>query len=311
MSGVVTLSVEVELGWGKHDEGNYSHLSDGRTAEDAAINRLLSLCEDRQIPLSFDIVGHLYHESCLGHHEGPYPESWWDADPGTTRYEDPQFYAPDLIETIKQRPLGHEICTHTYSHIRSVNTANELLRHELQMIESTHETWGIEPPKSIVMPHHDEVDYDILREFDITTIRRPIRDYEREDRGAIRKFWWLLLRDHPPCEIRSEKEIVETTCTPHPSLTGTALPTGQQTPLPYFRILPTQLRVRLHRRYLIDAFELAAETGSHVHLWTHLYNTANDAQWAAIKPALHRLANLRDDGRLRICRMCDLAADES
>lgn len=41
MTGIVTLSVEVELGWGMHDLDEFSHLSPNRSAEERALTRLL------------------------------------------------------------------------------------------------------------------------------------------------------------------------------------------------------------------------------------------------------------------------------
>lgn len=75
MTGIITLSVELELGWGMHDMGVTSHLSDDRSAEETVLTNLLETCDRLSLPVSFDIVGHLYHESCRGFHEGPYPDS--------------------------------------------------------------------------------------------------------------------------------------------------------------------------------------------------------------------------------------------
>lgn len=119
MAGVVTLSVEVELAWGQHDKGSEafeSVLSEGRTSETAALRRLLSTCDDLDIPISFDVVGHLFHDSCSGIHQSPHDSGWFDADPGTDLDTDPLFYAPDLIRSIDDATTDHGICTHTYSH---------------------------------------------------------------------------------------------------------------------------------------------------------------------------------------------------
>lgn len=49
MAGVITLSIELELGWGMHDIGEFDHLSEDRSAESETVRRLLDVCEDLSI----------------------------------------------------------------------------------------------------------------------------------------------------------------------------------------------------------------------------------------------------------------------
>jgi peptidoglycan/xylan/chitin deacetylase (PgdA/CDA1 family) len=306
MTGTITISIEIELGWGMHDMGVFSHLSEDRSAEETALRRILNFSDKNDIQISFDVVGHLYRDSCNGSHEGPYPNSWWENDPGTDKKIHPQFYAPELIESIIDCQTTHEICTHTYSHILAKDMSDDLVRHELQLVRDVHERWDMSPPSSIVMPRHQSVDYELLEEFDIRTIRRPLTEYGLPDANPVRKLWWMISRDHPECELSISEGIIETTCTPHPSLAGTVLPSGQGDAPLYFRFLPLRVRERIHRRYLIGAIERAAQENSHVHLWTHLHNIANDSQWRAIEPALEHLAKRRDEEKVEIQKMCDL-----
>lgn len=307
MVGTITLSVEIELGWGMHDQGEFSHLSHDRTTEEQALSRLLAVCDDQQIEISFDIVGHLYHNACSGSHEGPYPTDWWKNDPGSSAAQAPLFYAPSMVTAIAERSVDHELCTHTYSHILAAEMCDEVTRHELRRVRTIHDEWDIPESSSIVMPRHQEVNYSVLSEYGIEVIRRPIETYGGSDLTPPAKLWWLFTRDHPICALRRASDgIVETTCTPHPSLASVTLPAGQRTPPLYFRTMPRRIREYMHRRYLCDAFELAADTHSHVHLWTHLFNIANDSQWRALKPALERLGELRNQGCVDVHPMRDL-----
>lgn len=174
MPGIVSLSIE--LGWGMHDRGEYSHLSNDRTRESTALKRLLDLSDTHEIPITFAVVGHLFHDDCSGHHRGPYPDTWWSEDPGTDRFTDPLFYAPDLVKEIENRPVNHEIATHTHSHILADETTNEELAFELSEVEEVHTEFGIPSPSSIVMPRHQHPDYSIVADHGIDTIRRPIGD---------------------------------------------------------------------------------------------------------------------------------------
>jgi hypothetical protein len=154
------------------------------------------------------------------------------------------------------------------------------------------------------MPRHHDVSYSLLTSHGIETIRRPIADYG-VDRNPVGTLWWQLTRDHPACDLLRTDGIVETTCTPHPSLAGTALPVGQRPASRRFRPLPRRLRESLHRRYLERAIELAA-SGEHVHLWAHLYNMANDSQWRSIRPAFESLSRARDEGDVIVRPMNEL-----
>ncbi|ELZ40567.1 Polysaccharide deacetylase [Halorubrum californiense DSM 19288] len=289
-----------------HDLETFSHLSRDRAAEERVLSDLLQACRRNGIQVTFDVVGHLLEESCDGVHPGPYPTGWWKNDPGTSRREHPLFYAPDLVEKIRSDSIDHEICTHTYSHVLADEVSDKTLNRDLTAARAAHEEQGLPSPESIVMPRHREVDYSILSDHGIDVIRTPIKKYNPEIKNPFQKYWWIATRNHPPCEIRLSQGLLETTCTPHPSLSSTILPSGQRRPSPYFRLLPRPVRERLHRRYLRDAIGLAAEEDEHVHLWTHLHNIANDSQWRAIKPTLDDLGRCQEQGDAEILRMCDL-----
>lgn len=109
MSGTLTLSVEIELGWGVHDLGTDDHLSEGCQRERQYMTRLLDACDEFDVPVSFDVVGHLFFDTCDSHDTAGYPEGWFDADPETGASEDPAFYAPDLIGAVAVRPTTRSV----------------------------------------------------------------------------------------------------------------------------------------------------------------------------------------------------------
>jgi peptidoglycan/xylan/chitin deacetylase (PgdA/CDA1 family) len=288
MTGTVTQSVELELGWGMHDKAEYDHLSQSRAAENRALHRLLDSADQYGIPITFDIVGHLLEDSCSGEHAGPYPDDWWTEDPGTDIETDPLFYAPDLVQEIKDRSVEHELTTHTYSHLLADEASSEELARELSKVDDIHARFGLPSPTTIVMPRHQQPDYSVLTEFGIDVIRQPMSDYSPDFSNSLSKLWWLLTRDHPTSDLRMNDGIVETTVTPHPSLTSVTLPTGQSGCHPVFSAIPMRVRQSLHRRYLRKAINRAQN--SHIHLWSHMFNMANNSQWTTIKSALSYLA---------------------
>jgi peptidoglycan/xylan/chitin deacetylase (PgdA/CDA1 family) len=311
MTGVVTLSIELELGWGMHDRAKYDHLSSGRTAETQALYRLLDLADNYDIPITFGIVGHLLHDSCTGYHSGPHSSGWWSEDPGSNSDRDPLFYAPDLVSEIQDRRVNHELATHTYSHLLANEASADHLDDELSKVAETYSEFGLPSPVSIVMPRHQRPDYSVLADHGIETIRRPIEGYSQSFTNPVSKVWWLLTRDHPQSTIETRDELRETTVTPHPSLTSITLPAGQSAPHPVFSVIPRRIRQSLHRRYLVNAIDRAATEGSHVHLWTHIYNMANNDQWPLIKDELSHLAKRRNEGHILIKRMDELNTQAS
>jgi hypothetical protein len=311
MVGTISLSIEIELGWGMHDIGVFDHLSEGRTAETKALDCLLNLSENFDIPITFPVVGHLLHNSCNGAHGNSYPDNWWANDPGSSKESNPYFYAPDLIKKIEESSVNHEIATHTYSHLLADEATPEQLNSDLAKVEKVHSDFGLPPPTSIAMPRHHKPDYSVLSDHGIKTIRIPINKYEPSLRTPVSKVWWLWNRSHPISNIKVSNGILETAVTPHPSLTALTLPKGQATPHPVFSIIPKRLRRQHHRRYLKNAIELAVTTDSHVHLWTHLYNLSNVDQCAPVKNALSYLAQRRDEEQLIVRCMDELDASDT
>lgn len=200
---------------------------------------------------------------------------------------------------IIEAATDHEICSHTYSHALAEEFSRDILKHDLGMARRLHEEHGLPDPTSIIMPRHQEVDYSLLADHGFRTIRRPIEGYGVE-KGGLRKMWWLLTRDHPACSIEKVDGIVGTTCTPHPSLTSTVLRNGQRELAWFYRAIPQRVRELLHRRYLKCALGRAIDDDTHVHLWTHLYNSANETQWRGIEWALEFLVQARDEGSIEL-----------
>ncbi|SNZ12689.1 Polysaccharide deacetylase [Natronoarchaeum philippinense] len=304
MTGIVTLSVEVELAWGVHDfDGHDEHLSeDGRT-ERRYLRKLLDACDAASVPITFDIVDHLLLTSCEGTHDGPYPDDWFDADPGTDAAVDPLYYAPDIAEAIRSRPTDHELCTHSFSHapletVDATTVSADLERG--QRVES--ELLG-ERSHSFVPPRHRPPPTDVLREHGIDVVRTAIKD---QADGPLSRAAQLLFGPPPMVDPEWSDGVLWTYCATHPNLAAPTLPSGRRPAGRPLGWLPNALSRRLHRRYLERATEQAAETDAHLHLWCHLYDLSNDDQMAPLTEYLQTLGRLRDRGRVDICTMDEL-----
>lgn len=323
MVGTITLSLELELAWGlvhSHPEHVARRFSPGRQREAETLDRLLSRCDDLDIPLSVDVVGHLLLASCDGDHDGPHPDGWFAGDPGTDWRRDPLYYAPDLVEEIVTADVDHEICTHTFSHARCDEVATAVIEWELDRVEQLHARQELDPVESFVPPVHARPPRTVLTDRGIRTVRRPVEyrppveDPDPPDEILDRVRWYVrrshpvetLLRRPTVASPRMVDGLVETQTDWHASLSAPYLPNGRQQPHAIYRTLPRSLRQRRHRQYLLDGLREVAESSGAVHFWTHLFNLANDAQWPPVQSFLETLADYRDRGAIQVETMADL-----
>ncbi|WP_435362189.1 polysaccharide deacetylase family protein [Haloarchaeobius sp. DFWS5] len=303
---IVTLSLEIELGWGVHDIDEYERVSDRREQETRYLQRLLQHCDDVDVPFSFDVVGHLFHAACSGDHYSPHRDGWFDEDPGTDWQTDPLFYAPDIVSSIKETDVDHEICTHSYSHVSCDEASDEAIHWDLERAQTVHEHVLGEQTKSFVPPKHEQPPNHVLRDAGIEIIRM----HRDEKLSPPRKFKRLMFGPHPTFEpaIEVKDDVVYTYCTEYPSLTSALLPSGRRETHPAFRYLPLDedKRKQLHTRYLRRAAELAVEEDTPVHLWAHLYDLSNEAQFQAIRDFLTELSTLENQTDLEVLTMAEL-----
>jgi O-antigen/teichoic acid export membrane protein/peptidoglycan/xylan/chitin deacetylase (PgdA/CDA1 family) len=309
----LTVSLEVELAWGcrhhLHSPDGISRFSAGRRTESRRVEQLVSLCDELELPIVFDVVGHLFLEECDGCHDswvggGPVP-----GDPGTSRTADPLFYARDLVDRIASAKTPHEICTHTFFHLNGAELTAEALRQDLEAAKRVHREAGLPVPTSIVPPRHQDLPRGVLTDLGFTAMRVPFPVYESAygaRPGLIRRFMDYFVRPHPVAPARHMNGLIETYCTPFTSLTAPYLPVGQLREHWAFRLLPLRLRQRYHLRYLRRALRDAIDSRSQLHVWTHLFDLAHPAQWENAAAFLREVARERNAGRIEVLRMEDL-----
>lgn len=304
MAALITISMEIELAWGIKDKlkDKKHRFSPNRKKETETLINLISLCDKLQIPISFDIVGHLLHKKCRGNHPSPHAEGSFKIDPGTDVKSNPLFYAPDLISLIKEAETSHEICTHTYSHVLADEASQEILDWELDQVKKFHAKFGLNKPVSLVAPRHQSFPRDILKKHGIKIIRIPFSNYESKP-GPLQK----LYPPQPLKKTRLVDGIVETYCTPGPSLSTSMLPNGESNPSRAYSVLPTWLRQYFHLRNLKRYVKKCIEEESHLHLWTHLNNISNESQFNPISHFLTELSELRKSKKIEIITMANLA----
>ena len=305
MSGTVTVSMEIELGWGVHDIGAFERLSTDGETERAVLSDLLTTLDRTRIPITFDTVGHLLLDGCSGDHESPHQDGWFRADPGTDYHTDGLFYAPDMVAAIRAQSVDHELCTHTFSHVLLDQISLDTCRWELDQVETVHRRVVGQPPTSLVPPRHQLPAYDLLADYGIDVVRPAMATQSSTRRG---RFTELFAGPLPRSELRRRDGLVETTCTTYPSLTAPALPSGQGVSHPAFRYIPLAIRKRTHLRKLKQATRAAAADGEHLHLWCHLFDLCNPHQSAVVDDYFDWLAAFRAENDLIVAPMEELPA---
>ncbi|UIP00781.1 hypothetical protein Hbl1158_05330 [Halobaculum sp. CBA1158] len=302
--GTLTISVEIELGWGVHDLSGSAaeHLSTDGSPERAHLRKLLRAADACGVPITFDVVGHLLLDDCDGSHSGPYEPGWFDADPGTDAAADPLYYAPEVAPAVLDAAVDHELCTHTFSHVLCGSVDRAVVDHELRRARALHDELDA-GSASIVPPRHSRPPNDLLREHGVRAARYAV---DTSGNGRLRRLRELTVGPHPLWEPAVVDGVLETYCTTYPSLTAASLPSGQSPAPAPFRSVPAAVRRRLHGRYLRRSTRRAIETGTPLHLWCHLYDLSNPHQWAVVAEYLEFLATV-PEGDLRIRTMASLA----
>jgi hypothetical protein len=212
-SAVVLIQADFEMAWAwiwaKIFASNIRGVLEKAWQERRNIPRILNLCDQFQIPITWATVGHLMLESCQRkngfiHQEIPrlkyfenefwkYSEKdWFEHDPGTNLSSNPEWYASDLIKDILRRKVKHEIGCHTFSHIDCSDDVctPDVLKTEIKACQQASIPLGIEL-KSFVHPAHTIGNLETLKESGFTSFRT---DYDNilgypENRG--KSFWEL------------------------------------------------------------------------------------------------------------------------
>ena len=162
----VVISADLELGWAwRYARNVRDPLALAlRMAERTRRNlpRLLELFDDYEVPVTWAMVGHLCLDSCTcqngrAHPDLPRPAyfenefwryssgDWYDCDPCSDYRRAPEWYAPDIVESILKAKTKHEIACHTFSHIdcSEAHASPEAIEAELAQCQQAAQRWGI------------------------------------------------------------------------------------------------------------------------------------------------------------------------
>jgi peptidoglycan/xylan/chitin deacetylase (PgdA/CDA1 family) len=185
-----TVTADFEVAWAFRgrslDERNTRAVRERKN-----VPLILELLDDVNVPITWATVGHLFLSSCepsacgKAHGNMPRPPrnlrwegDWYKHDPCTNLEKDPDWYAPDLIDLIRQAKTKHEIGSHSFSHIDfSADTSTEeLVISEMEACKQVMRPLGL-TLRSLVYPfnnmgHHY---FPTLAKLGITSVRHRDR----------------------------------------------------------------------------------------------------------------------------------------
>jgi hypothetical protein len=173
---VLLISSDFELAWAWRFAKGFKNpyveaISHARIAR-KNIPRILNLCEEYRIPITWAAVGHLFLSGCdknghlahshmqrIPYHENDYWKydrgDWFDDDPCSDWNKSPEWYAPDLVKIILGTNVKHEIACHTFSHIDCSDKfcTPSVLASEVQDCKKSASLYGVDM-KTFVHPGH-------------------------------------------------------------------------------------------------------------------------------------------------------------
>jgi len=311
--GVMVLSLDLELSWGRFDKLSTSVLDAQSLEERHHIKSLLALLDRYDIPATWAMVGHLMLDSCTRDQEGqahvevsPHPRYSWFArdwfcfDPCTRASLASSWYAPDIVDWIRAAKVRHEIGSHSFAHIYygDRECTSLVARADLQAAVDAAAQKGM-VLNSFVFPRDQVGHLPLLKSLGFQSYRGAMPALIPGATRALRRVANLLdqLCARPPKPVKAEE----------------ALPGFWNIPGNHFfmgrdgirKYIPIASRVRKGKK----GIDNAVKTGQLYHLWFHPFNlnTDSDAMFSGLEQIFSYASRMREEGRLNILTMEEYA----
>lgn len=277
--GAFCISIDLELLWGVWDHVTAADARACADLEREIVRRLLALFRTHEFPVTWAIVGRLLDD-----------RHGFDG----LRGDRSCWYAPDLVDAIREDPVDHEIATHSYGHVYFGESSAEAVRDDLMRAKSVHESHGL-PFRSLVFPRNQVAHLDVVAEVGIEVFRSVDAGLlEAVSQRAPRLRPLVNLADKalpfaPPMvqPIRRNHGLIE--------LPSSLLLIGRNGLRKV--VSPAALRAKLRA-----GLTRAVETGELFHLWFHPSNfyAGLESQLDVLDVALGEAAELRRQDRLDV-----------
>lgn len=307
--GVMVLSLDLELSWGRFDKLQISELEAQSIEERTNIKRLLALLDRYEIPATWAMVGHLMLDGCSRDLKGqvhsevtPHaryswlPHEWFKFDPCSAAEHAPAWYAPDIIDWIRGGRVQHEIGSHSFAHIYfgDPECTPAVANADLQAALDAAALKGV-ALRSFVFPRNQVGHLSLLRQFGFHTYRGATPELMPGSKGTMRRLvnWLDQLLARIPQPVQAEEII----------------PGLWNIPGNHFFMARDGIRkyIPMSSRVLkgIKGIDQAVQTGQLYHLWFHPFNLNADANamFSGLERILSYASQMRNEGLLQILTM--------
>lgn len=312
MGAAFVLSLDKELVWGSVDHTPVEEWRRRYPDARGVVHELLALLDELQVPATWAVVGHLFLERCERDAGGrPHPDlvrprhawkagDWLDVDPCADMARAPLFYAPDLVDAIASAKAGHEIGSHSFSHVvyGDAGCSRAAAASDLAACLAAARPRGIRL-ESFVFPRNVEGHHDVLAENGFIAFRGEEPHVYRHLPGVARRA--AHFADHA---LGFAAPVVS----PSEKLPGLWNVPGSMMLFPrggLRDLVSFHARVRKARATL----DHAVRAGKIFHLWFHPFNlqSARAGLFAALREILGAVVREREAGRLEVLTMGQVA----
>ena len=297
------VSIDVEMAWGQihRPERDYEFPDERRQ-----MSRLLDVFDQHRIPATWAFVGHLLLDGCehidgTAHPELMRPDyewfegDWLAADPGKSAAEAPTWYAPDLLGEVVARPVGHEIGSHSFTHLIAGDPgcSEEAFRADLRRCRDESERHGVEL-RSFVFPRNQYGHEHVLAQEGFTTYRGRRPDSYAASSDIARR-------------ARGVAEMVA------PTRRSAVVPVSEHgiwnLPATYLHDVGDPRRYPVKIAQAKRRLRQAVKHRGLFHLWFHPHNVQHEPErwFDGLEQLLARTATLRDEGALETLTMAQVA----
>lgn len=308
-NGYFVLSFDTELAWGYFDKdgARESLFSRNGEREQAAIRRVLALCERYGIRATWALVGHLLHPKCEGCEICPIL-AW------KTKYRSfnsifetahPLWYAPKVIDLLISHCDRHEIAFHGYTHRTFTQMDTEQSKHEIMVWNKLIERHGIKCT-SIIFPRNAVAKLEQFRMAGFNAFRGPEPEYSPLPGtrvGALLKALDYLLSISSPYIYDIDELYV---------MNGLLDVRGSAHLFDFNRRLELILDSlglhfrRIHR--VARAINQAAKHKKLFHLWAHPWEFRTEKDFSKLEYILKIVARHVAQGRLESLTMSEITS---
>lgn len=299
--GSVVISLDAELAWGFHDLADPPH--ERIAGSRRAWERLVLLFDEFDVPATWAVVGHLFLNECDGEHaDHPSVPGWFDRDPGGTAADDDLWFGDGLIEMVRDADAGHEIGSHTFSHVvfADPDTTRDIAAAELAASQRAAADRGYSL-RSIVFPRNRIAHRDLLADagFDCYRGVSPPRWFEGMPLRRVGKFANATVGRRPPPLVRpvvDEYGLVNVPASLYLfDFEGIA------------RSLVESVSDDPVLRWARRGIDAAAAGDGVFHMWLHPNNLANERDFDRMRTVLSYLSGVRARTDLTVETMGEVA----